>query len=97
MHTVTVQVSIPDDLREQFDSRVRAHGGDQGQYVRELLVRDLRAESPHPGMTFREIFAPTQEGFGATGMTDEELAEFAEQEVKQYRAERPARELQGDE
>ena len=31
-------------------------------------------------------------GFAASGMSDEELSEFVEAEVKQYRAERRARE-----
>jgi hypothetical protein len=91
VHALTIEVNLPDDLRERFEARVREHGGDQGQYFRNLLERDLRVETPHPGMTFREIFAPSQEGFAATGMTDEELSDFVEAEVKAYRAERRAR------
>ncbi len=95
MHTITVEVCIPDDLRDRFDARVREHGGDQGKYLREVLERDLRAQAPHAGMTFREIFAPSQEGFAATGMSDEELSDFVEGEVKAYRAERRAWEPKG--
>lgn len=94
METISVELSLPDDLREQFEARVQAHGGDQGRYIREVVERDLRGEVPLSGMTFREIFAPAQEGFAATGMTDEGLSEFVEAEVKAYRAERQARERQ---
>jgi hypothetical protein len=87
MTTITIEVSVPDDLRERFEARVRAHGGDQSRYVGEVVERDLRAEAPHPGMSFREIFAPAQEGFAATGMTEEVLADFVEAEVKAYRME----------
>lgn len=53
------------------------------------------AQKPHAGMSFREIFASSQEGFDQTGMTDEELADAIEAEVKAYRAERKARESAG--
>lgn len=95
MHTFSVDLSIPDELRERFDARVRAHGGDQGEYVREVLERDLRAEAPHQERTFREIFAPSQEGFASTKMSDEALSDFVEAEVKAYRAERRETERRG--
>ena len=94
VHTFTVEVRIPNELRERFDARVREHGGDQDQYIREVLERDLRTEAPHPAMSFREIFAPSQEGFAAAGMSDESLSDFIEAEVKTFRAERRAREPQ---
>jgi hypothetical protein len=92
VHTFTVEVSLPEELRERFDARVRQCGGKPEKYVREVLERDLRGEAPHPEMTFREIFAPSLGGFQATGVSDEELAEIVEEEVEQYRAERRAQE-----
>ncbi len=92
MPTITVKVEIPEELREQFAARVRAHGGDQSGYIREVLERELRTPSPDPQMTFREIFAPAEEGFQATGMSEEDLVEFTEEEIKRYRAERRMRE-----
>jgi hypothetical protein len=94
MRSITVEVSLPEELLEQFDARVQAHGGDQARYVREVLERDLRGKPPHGEMTFREIFAPSQEGFVATGMSDEALADAVEAEVRVYRAERRAQERQ---
>jgi hypothetical protein len=88
MHTISVKVSLPEELLERFDARVEQHGGDQAEYVRQVIERDLRAEPPQRETTFREIFAPSQEGFIATGMTDEALTEVVEAEVKSYRAER---------
>ena len=38
--------------------------------------------------TFGEIFGPSQAGFDATGLTDDELSDAIEAEVKAYRAER---------
>src|SRR5688500_18580904 len=74
MHTFTVEVRLPADLRKRSDARVRAHGGDQSQYVREVLERDLRADAPHPGMTFQELLSLASGPSPADQMTDEELA-----------------------
>ena len=88
MAALTVEVTIPEALRERFEARVQAHGGDPTDYLRELLERDLNGdERPHAGMSFREILAGTEEGFAASRMTDDELAEFLNAKVHAYRAE----------
>jgi len=43
------------------------------------------------GPTFAEILAPLQHDFEATGMTDEELGEFIDAEIKAHRTERRAK------
>lgn len=53
-------------------------------------------QKPHAGMTFEEILTPLHEDFEETGMTDEELGEFIDAEIKAYRAERRAKERQTD-
>jgi hypothetical protein len=88
MHSLTVEVRIPDELRERFEARVREHGGNEGEYLSGLLERDLRAEVPHAGMTFHKLLSLASGPSPADAMTDEELAEFAEAEVKAYRAEK---------
>jgi hypothetical protein len=45
-------------------------------------------------MTFAEILEPLQQDFEATCMTDEELGEFIDAEIKAHRAERRIREPQ---
>ena len=46
--------------------------------------------------TFAEILAPLQQDFEATGMTDEELGEFIDAEIKAHRAERRAKTQQSN-
>lgn len=41
MQTITVEISIPDELRQKFEARLKAHGGDTRQYVQEAVARDL--------------------------------------------------------
>ena len=64
-------------------------------YVREVLERDLKREVPHPEMTFQELLALASGLSPADQMTDEELAEFAEAEVKAHRAERRVESTRG--
>jgi hypothetical protein len=90
MHSLTVEIHIPDELQERFKARVREHGGDEGEYLSGLLERALRAEAPHAGMTFDELLSLASGPSPADTMTDGELAEFAEAEVKTYRAEKRA-------
>jgi hypothetical protein len=71
---------------------------DKDEDIKLTLIipgEELTAETiPHAGMTFTEILAPLQQDFEATGMTDEELGEFIDAEIKAHRAERRAREQQ---
>ena len=47
-----------------------------------------KPETAKRNTTFREIFGPTQAGFDATGLTEDELSDAIESEVSAYRAER---------
>lgn len=90
VETFTVELTVPDDLRERFDARVRRSGGDRARYLREVLERDLRAEPAEPGMGFAELLSLASAPAPADQMTDDELAQFAEYEVKAHRAEKRA-------
>lgn len=89
----TIEVKLSDELLKRLDERIRERGGDRSRYIQEVLEKDL-CGTPHAGMTFAEILAPLQQDFEATGMTEEELGEFIEAEIKAYRAERGAKERQ---
>ena len=88
MRSFTIEVDIPDDLREQFAARVRAYGGDERQYVREVVERDLRAEAPHAGMPFSELLSLAAGPSPADELSEQELTEFAEAEVQAHRVEK---------
>ena len=45
MTTITLELSIPDDLSQQFEARLKARGGDSRRYVEEIIARDLFAMS----------------------------------------------------
>lgn len=43
MQTFTIEVSVPEELRQQFEARLQAYEGDARQYVQEVIVRELIA------------------------------------------------------
>lgn len=88
MHNFTIEVSIPDSLRERFEARVRAHGGDERQYVREVVERDLQGEAPSTSMSLSDLLSLASGPTPADQLSEAELAEFAEAEVKAHRAEK---------
>jgi hypothetical protein len=45
MQTFTIEISIPEELRLRFEARLKAHGGDTQQYVKEAIAKDLFAMS----------------------------------------------------
>ncbi len=92
IHTIPIREA----LYERLATLATRRGKKVEDVADEILTETLEktAAPPHSGMTFAEIFAPVQEDFDASGMTDEELSEFVEAEVKTYRAERRGSEPQ---
>ena len=87
--TNTITVSLPDELIKRVDARVQARGSDRNQAIQELIERGLRYEEPpHTGLTLAELLSCASGPSPADEMNDEELEEFAEAEVKAYRAEK---------
>lgn len=90
MQTHTIEIrEIPEDLLKRLDQWAQERGRDRSQAVREIIEAKFQ-ETP-PERTFAEIVAPLQEDFEATGMTDEELGEFIDAEIKAHRAEQRAK------
>jgi predicted DNA-binding protein len=92
--THTIEVRISDDLLERLDERVRARGGDRSDYIQEMLEKEL-SEVPHAGMTFAELLSRATGPSPAGELSDEELAGFAEAEVRALRAEKRGRAAHG--
>ena len=65
----------------------------------ELTGREVRVtvfDKPEPApnallKSFEEVFGPLQKGFEQSGMTEEELNDFVDAEMKAYREERRAK------
>jgi hypothetical protein len=81
--SMTVQVSIPDDLVLRLEQKARSVGLDREQYVRDLVSRDLAGPK-----TFDEILGGFREEVAASGMSDPELDQLFESARQDSLAER---------
>jgi hypothetical protein len=75
------------ELLSQLDERAKQRGMDRQSYVVRLIKRDLSGSAT----SIDEILAPVREDFNATGMTEEELTAFIEEELAAARRERRER------
>lgn len=66
--SMTIEVSIPDDMIPRLEQRARSAGLDGEQYVRALVSRELSAPR-----TFDEILGGFREEVAASGISDSEL------------------------
>jgi hypothetical protein len=66
----------------------------EGISVEEYILRRVLPSRSEPPETWEQRRSRVVAGFAASGMTEEELEEYAVQAVKQVRAERRAKEAQ---
>ncbi len=84
-HTIELP-GVPDELIKRLDERLRETGQDRAEYLIRLIERDLA----HPA-TVDEILEPFRQGFKESGMSEEELTELIDTEVRAVRAEKRAK------
>ena len=90
----TRSIAIRETLYERLSTLASHRGQKVEEVADEILTQTLERTALQSGMTFSEIFAPLQQDFEESGMSDEELSEFVEAEVKAYRAEQRVQEQQ---
>ena len=87
---MTLSISIYAEAEAKLREKAAQAGTDVQTYAArhlELLARPVRS--------LLEISGPIAEAFSSSGMTEDELAEFLEQEKHAMRAERRARQAAG--
>jgi len=85
----SIEVHLPEDLLQQIDERARDLGGGRERLILEWIEKGIKGEqAPYSDMTFSELLARMSGPSPADAMTDAEVAEFAESEVRAYRAEK---------
>ena len=87
--THTIEVSLPDELLKRIDAHVVSTRTDRSHAIQELVEIGLEHDTlPSADMTFAELLARVAGPSPANDMSDEELSEFVEAEVKAYREEK---------
>jgi len=82
---MVLRLSISPKAEARLKAKAAAAGVDMESYASSQL--EVAAQRP----TLEELSGPTAEAFEETGMTEDELAEFLEQEKHAMRAERRAK------
>jgi hypothetical protein len=83
---VTLSISISERAEAELRSRAAEAGLDVETYVAQQVER-----LASPLATFEELSRPIAQAFAESGMTEDELADFLEEEKHAMRAERRAR------
>lgn len=87
--TKTIEVQLPGELLKQIDERARVHGSGRDRLILEFIEQGLKGTvPPHPEMTFAELLKLADGPSPIETMTDDEVADLAEAEVKAYRTEK---------
>ena len=88
----TIEIKLPADILRKFRDEATRRGTDADAVMTEALTERAAQieEKPHPGMTFREIFAPVHEQVRQLGWTEEDVEAFVDAEMAAYHAEKRA-------
>ena len=82
---MTISIELRPDEERVLRERARENGQDISEYLHLVLKEHIEGSKP-----FAEILTPVWEGFRQSGMTEEQAAEFLEEELHAARSERKA-------
>jgi hypothetical protein len=74
---MTITIELRPEEERVLQERARLSGRDVSEYVHLVLKEHIEGSK-----TFAEILAPVWEGFRQAGMTEDQAAEFLEEELK---------------
>lgn len=89
---MTITLELKPETQRKLEVLAAKKGQGVADYVNEIVEKTVQTETAvHAGMAFDEVLEPFRQGFEQSGMTEEELEEFLESELKAVRSERWAR------
>lgn len=87
MHVV---LDLPPEQETRLEQKAQRRGTDIPTYIRSLIQRDLEAAA-----LLEEVLEPFRRGFEKSGLSEPELSDLIDSELKAHRAEKRAAELRG--
>jgi predicted transcriptional regulator len=81
--TITITLT-PDEARRLADL-ARASGKDASAHAHDVVAAYLNGANQQGGKSFEEILAPIWEGWHKSGMTEGEVDDLFEQELREVR------------
>ena len=82
MDTMTLTINLPRDVGTALEKKAKLSRRDTAEYVEYLVTKEVNRP------TFDEILAPIREEFKKSGMTEMELENLIDGEIKAMRAEK---------
>jgi len=85
METSTLTIHLPKDISVELAKKAKSSGKNVAEYVEDLVSKQVKRPS------LDNILSPIRDGFEKSGMSEAELEQLIDREVKAVRAERRSR------
>jgi hypothetical protein len=85
---MTIQITLTPDEERMLAELARARGKDPAADAHEVVTAYLNGANQRGTKSFEEILAPIWEGCGKSGMSDGEVDDLFEHELREFRRER---------
>ncbi len=87
MDTMTITINLPEDVGTALVDKAKKSGRESAEYAEYIITREVNRPS------LDEILAPIREGFKKSGMTESELENLIDREIKTMRAEKRVKDV----
>jgi hypothetical protein len=85
---MSIHTTLTPEEERKLAELARARGKDPAAHARDVVAAYLNGADPRGTKSFEEILAPIWEGWRQSGMTDGEVDDLMEQELRAARSER---------
>ena len=85
---MTINITLTPEQERTLQDLARRSGKDPAAYVHKVVAAYLSRARHQPVKTLEKILTPIWEGWRHSGMTEDEIDEFFDQELQEVRRER---------
>ena len=86
--TMTITITLTPEEERKLADLARARGKDPAAHAHDVVTAYLNGANQRGTKSFEEILAPIWEGWQKSGMTDGEVDDLFERELREARRER---------
>jgi hypothetical protein len=85
---MSIHITLTPEEERKLAELARARGKDPATHAHDVVTAYLNSAVQGGTKSFEEILAPIWAGWGQSGMTDGEVDDLLEQEIREVRSER---------
>ena len=82
---MSIQITLTPEEEQTLATLARKRGKDPDAHAHDVVVAYLKGTDQQDPRSFEEILAPIWEGWSRSGMTDSEIDDLFEQELREVR------------